>query len=190
MKMYKILLTGVVSLFLFAALPAYAVGTDVMINDTVDPIPNELNISGIQITGHYDTDWISDTGPTILSSDPGSQYFQNTFSFTIKLGSSWVFTQADARGGEARFYFVDGSWYGMDFESLLDGYSDYLFTVGGTGTDLDLWQWKISTGGFSNPLVGGDLRVSDVPVPSAIWLLISGLAGLAGLRKKLRLSVN
>jgi len=45
--------------------------------------------------------------------------------------------------------------------------------------DADNW----ATGKFDNVMVAGD-RISDVPVPAAIWLFGSGLLGLAGLVRR------
>ncbi|OQX63456.1 MAG: hypothetical protein B5M55_07160, partial [Desulfococcus sp. 4484_242] len=67
MNICKSLLTGM-AVFLFSTVPVFAVGMDVNINGTIDPSGNELGITYLQITGHYDSDRIADSGGTIVSS--------------------------------------------------------------------------------------------------------------------------
>lgn len=66
--------------------------------------------------------------------------------------------------------------------SLSAGTTYYLVTTGFSATDT---AFGSGSGMFENTISGdGDITLEQVPLPAAVWLLLSGLAGLRLMRKR------
>jgi len=104
----------------------------------------------------------------VLTTVPGQMY---TVSFYL--------THLDT-DSQSDFYV---QWDGTTLFDFLNGpsfpYTQYSTTVSGTGSDTLLFA------GYEVPSWFGlsDVDVEAVPIPGAVWLVVSGLVGLLGLRK-------
>lgn len=100
-----------------------------------------------------------------------------TAASTTWLGGDW----ADSVGGNAFGYNTASDFESGAFESLAmfrvglnsDGSASELQSVPG----LELVVWNLDAG-------TGELSVSAVPIPGAVWLFGSALAGLVGYRRR------
>lgn len=134
-----------------------------------------------------------------FSTFPDSGIIPAATAFTLNLGTTpLTFTLADAANGSGAIQYNNGHFNGFFFQAdftFIDG-NRYEFTSQGG-------QWNIQqlVDGFPtfNNLVTGYLNIGDgnltnlqpyapaVPIPSTMLLLGSGLAALAGLRRKFNL---
>lgn len=102
-------------------------------------------------------------------SNPGGELFFN--SFVSNSGS----------GG----FGILGSTNNLGKENLTDSFFEFdglsfLFQI------TSATHFPITSDSFGMSLVGGDFSIAAVPLPSAIWMFVSGLALLFGLRKNSR----
>jgi len=161
---------------------------------------------GGPISGHfvYDDNLIPAAGSGFVnvpfSSFPAIPQIPAATAFTINLGDpSLTFTLADAIPGSGAIQYNNGHFNGFSFVSDFTFQSNpYELSVSG-GT----WNIVAIVGGyptFSN-LVSGYINITDanltniqpftpapVPAPATLLLLGSGLAGLAGFRRKFKKS--
>ncbi|NPU92919.1 MAG: hypothetical protein HPY82_13510 [Gammaproteobacteria bacterium] len=153
------------------------------------------------VAGSGGLEWIDAiTDSNGLYSGDGSAL---SFTFTLNQAGTLSIVDGGFGGDEYRVsvngvdYFTstpltpDFSSVGTDFDAALadtDGFSYLnLFLDPGTYTVTGLLHVSASDpyGGPYNASVGG-LRVSEVPVPAAVWLLGSGLLGLAARLRRRR----
>ena len=167
------------------------------------PIPFAV-VSGptINIAGQYHPPgWdvnTAQTGPaagSIASFSFGSAWF-NTYVATgssqlLRVGGGGPAPNGtfDNAGGTTTFDISSffGNWNGTDYGQGSSAASLVTGNCSATGCDYTLsWQSVLFDGAFNGPVGTWKLTgtVSTVPVPAAVWLLGSGLVGLAGAARR------
>ena len=163
-----------------------------------------LNDSGraaytdVAVTFGFDTD-------SSLGSDPagkGDSFVFNLADITLKInGRSWTDYAPFRIVTDVFVYMTDGildkMWlsFGNNFGSPFKGYEQeaYLyaelfdvgsFRVSGNFRDEEWANWESIKSDEAS--MGGILTTASTPIPGAIWLLGSGLAGLVGVRRRMR----
>ncbi|HEY1209851.1 MAG TPA: PEP-CTERM sorting domain-containing protein [Terracidiphilus sp.] len=148
-------------------------------------VGSDLGIQGPGYNGGSNPDNVANFGDTNNEYDIISQTL-STGSGTQYSLTFWLWTMiGDGAGSDTDFQAL---WNGT---SLLDqftttaGYVEYSYTVTGTGSDTLTFE------GYNYPSAYelGDVSVtsgtpSPIPEPSSLWLLGSGLAGLAGMLRR------
>ncbi len=140
------------------------------INPTKDPILGDLSFTLTGNTNFSQASSVS-TGADSFKAD-GDGYYDIEFTFNP---STQAFTK-----GESQTYKIttsSGTVSASDF--------NYLSSMGGgNGSWLAaVHVQNTPSGGSGSAWVGATL--TPTPIPAAVWLLGSGLAGLVGIRKKL-----
>ena len=114
-------------------------------------------------------------GVNTISSSSGGSVFANSFALTLEDGviTDWNFSLTEPSGE----YVNTFNSLGSSVEGWpLDGV--YLYPPDGEGSHDSAFTY---TKGVWYP---SDPNETVVPIPSAIWLSVSGLVGLVGLRKR------
>ncbi|MBV5305838.1 MAG: VPLPA-CTERM sorting domain-containing protein, partial [Desulfobulbaceae bacterium] len=79
------------------------------------------------------------------------------------------------------YHAVAGDRWDLLFASSIGGLETLTYTLNGLDSGLG-WKFDYING-------TGSLEITPVPIPGAVWLLGSGLVGLAGLRRKKKSAV-
>ncbi len=189
MKGRNFVVTGLAVLCLLMAVPGYAQtgGTQTLnmtgtVTTVADAAGTILTAPGATWTGQMSYDG----GGTIVG--PTTRKYVDPFSGALSLifndfGWGSVTDQNDASYPtypETIFMTAIGECVDINYEYVHN--NGYVFTLG--GTDLDPLEWKISVYNGNTSVMTGTVAFSQVPVPGALYLLGSGLIGLAGLRKR------
>ena len=140
---------------------------------------------GDLITGEVNFDPAAAQGLTVLFSDPN-----NTDTLTMDFNGT-ILTDQDDDSNAASVTFTDNTF------SVIDGIG---FESGGPFGPTQPWGELAILGFLSNPgsqsrvenrnaggtlvMRAGNLQTPAVPIPSAVWLLGSGLLGMIGIRRK------
>ena len=101
-------------------------------------------------------------------------YYDINFTY---LSATKAFTN-----GESQTYLITDSSGPISASDFTNYYSS---TGGGTGNWLAAVHVQNTSSGGSGSGWVGAVNVNPVPIPGAVWLFGSGLAGLIGLRRKL-----
>jgi len=134
--------------------------------DGADVSPYGLNIGDtITASGVFDN--------SALSSSPYTVNFNSGNTLSITAGSL-ILNQTQDEGGSPRFEFDSlGNLIGVNFYSAsFDSGALTFFVV--DGDNFATGVWNASSFSMTTP----------VPVPAAVWLLGSGLLGLAGVARR------
>lgn len=153
----------------------------------VDTSAETRNIFGVALRDTVTVTGVFDDG-VLSSGGTGSVYFDSassrTNSFQLSIGTYTFSNTADAdyvSGGypvlEISGPAAAGLWLAVDFG------------VGHRFESLDDF-FEGSESGYNRTVVGGwdTFEMTPVPVPAAVWLLGSGLLGLAGIARRKRVA--
>jgi hypothetical protein len=123
------------------------------------------------------------------SSDEGFNYYAFYYGNNGS-GGGGLFALLDSpfQSGRITAYALDADTIRLDIDTNFDGIVDQFYTNGGwssktlgTGIGLGMWGTTVRADNFSTE--GG---MQTVPEPTTMLLLGLGLAGLAGIRRKIR----
>ena len=158
------------------------------------------DFTGWSLTGNVNgstrvTDTISD--PTYLHVHSGNYgvvsgpqfpdvYLSQTLSTSA--GQAYIVDYwLAANGGSYRNEFTV-SWNGTLLNSIVNSaafsFTEFTFNVTGTGTDTLTFGMAHPTGAWGLDDVSVTPSVTQTPIPPALWLIGSALAGVAGLRRR------
>ncbi|SPD72159.1 hypothetical protein PITCH_A1200002 [uncultured Desulfobacterium sp.] len=186
MESLKFFVAAISVLVLTITLPAYAEvryfsGDLTSVVDPVGHLNDAFIDSSINLTGSvtFDLNNVIDIngdryidGPTQINMMLGTLSFnQNDSPYTTRL----YFDESDNLIGidfctSQEYKYFDGNSYGFRFKSI-----DYdNFTT-----------FKIWANDNRGTTLSGTYDFTQIPIPGAIWLLASGLIGLAGLKRKI-----
>jgi len=158
----------------------------------IDYSTNLNNVFTLDITGS-DFDVNVDGGGVNLSYDPN---IVNVLSVSID-ESVWDFGSEGVDTGSINN--TVGTVNGITVNAWSEVTDDFVvasvdfIAVGSGVTDLTLNEFYFnpwaSTGNSINPLFqAGEVTVSSVPIPGAVWLFASGMMGLIGLSKRKKMN--
>jgi len=158
----------------------------------IDYSTNLNNVFTLDITGS-DFDMNVDGGGVNLSYDPS---IVNVLSVSID-ESVWDFGSEGVDTGSINN--TVGTVNGITVNAWSEVTDDFVvasvdfIAVGSGVTDLTLNEFYFnpwaSTGNSISPLFqAGEVTVSSVPVPGAVWLFTSGMMGLIGLSKRKKMN--
>jgi hypothetical protein len=153
-------------------------GWDVTSNDGLDT--QEPNYNGATFPDNSANFGATDNKYAIISQTLG------TTSGTKYTLSFWLWNIiGDGPESDTDFQALWNSTPLLDQFTTTSGYVEYSYTVTGTGSDTLTFE------GYNGPSAYelGDISVtsgttSPIPEPSSLWLLGSGLAGLAGMLRR------
>ena len=96
----------------------------------------------------------------------------------------------DGSGGYTEwldFYLADYTYVNNDFDYIIDEWTLFdMRSLGAViGLEFDLSSSDVGDWGMNTPAYFAMDNLSTVPIPGAIWLLVSGIVGLIGLRRKM-----
>jgi hypothetical protein len=197
--MRKLLFLFLFSLLAMPLLAAVPVMADVTYNYTGNAFTTGA-------TGGYATPVIPSLGTNItISVDFGSAItgnftgelgWNNIVSLTVTSANSSPVVTSNAIPDNCAFYLVDGVMVSWVYQTGTSGYilSTYggLETGGGLGKGQDaIWNYNVypATVNYNSNSLGTWTKAgspSAAPIPGTVWLLGSGLAGLAAFRRKFR----
>lgn len=87
-------------------------------------------------------------------------------------------------------FSVDGQTYSVSMEGALQELTGNYLRLAqeflGVGSDVMLYGWTTAEGFTEENLYDLKLSVNAVPIPGAVWLMGTGLAGLAAMRRRAR----
>jgi hypothetical protein len=111
---------------------------------------------------------------SILVAGSGTISFADSINnISISVGSS-VFTDANVvMGGEAQLTLSAATFSGLDYTSTDNGGFVSIVSTFTGGGDTLAGSWD-----------AGSFQMTPVPLPGAVWLLGSGLIGLAGFMRR------
>lgn len=155
-------------------------------------LPATLTFSNIDIRGYTN---LSFSGLFAEDDDLTNEDWDNNDYFKVEYqidGGGYRNLLAFENNGAA---FNTAPYQDTDFDGTGDGavltnvFSLFGADISGTGDSLDVrFTFRLDAGdediAIDNVLIQGD--ASAVPVPAAVWFLGSGLAGLAGIRRRKR----
>lgn len=155
------------------------------------PAPVSLTFSNINIAGYTN---LSFSALFAEDDDGANEDWDNNDYFKVEYridGGEYQNLLAFENNGDT---YNSAPYQDTDFDGIGDGmeltniFTLFSSNIADTGDALDIrFTFQLEAGdediAIDNVLIEG---VSDVPVPGAIWLLGSGLVGLAGLRRKKR----
>lgn len=138
------------------------------------------------------------TDGTHLSQDDGSSTAveglnANSANVGYQLKTNWskTFPASSVLGIDQSAYFVlaqsvyNEAWVDMDGDGLFDPNIDIIYFEGDMTRPAAVSQfaglWKLDNQGT---LTWASSNPAPIPVPAAVWLFISGLAGLAGIARR------
>jgi hypothetical protein len=131
----------------------------------------------------YDLDYLSEYGQINIGENSDMQFSVTVGSQTFSEEEDIMYTWG---GGPLLLFDTDSdNIIGISFIVIEDyafrsiGEAFYIYAGSAGNQELGL-----GIGDDANLLVTGTFDFTPVPVPAAIWLLGSGLAGLAGLRRR------
>ena len=141
-------------------------------------VPGDYGNTYVTTTGQvYDNGF---GGPTSLNPVPyAGQVAWLLGTYASSTGVDQVALQA------AIWHEVDSNVSLSSSSSSWSNYQAYLAALGTNTGDITQFLWLSPSQDGSN-FYQGLVTLNTVPIPSAIWLLGSGLMGLAGIRRRLR----
>jgi hypothetical protein len=149
---------------------------------TLDALPSENVVDGSAVSGQL-------PGPVVFANTNGINDYNHGILFgnTLSFGVSFAATAFGAPdGGSSTFSLgLFSDEFGLNPIYNLQGSNN---SVPGTLFTINL----MNNGSASSEIIAGQANVtngtgvSPVPVPAALWLFGSGLAGLAGIRKRIQ----
>ena len=199
MKPEQIILTSIIASCLSFPVQAAIIDFQDLEQNSSDSLPQGYKVNGFQVrviagslrisrpqdssyTGSTALYNSSEGGQTELSKIDGSSF--DLFSFDLEErtveSSSNSFASKDITftrdGGHSQTFSIDG---------IFPGVETFLFDSGFLGTTSVDWRQNRYVYQFDNIQIDiANNNVPSVPAPPVLWLLVSGLVGLIGMRKK------
>lgn len=130
-------------------------------------------------------------GSVTITFDPTRSYYNetngitlNSLNFPLKSPIAFNYDEYGLQIGGG----YPSSFWNNDFAAMLPsatcvssvGYAAYVYAM----NDKVYWSGDITINVYSTPTGSGNGSTSPTPIPAAIWIFGSGIAGLAGLRRR------
>ena len=157
-------------------------------------VSDSFVISDVSVTLDIEHGWIGDLGIALV--DPSGDFIWLIDDPTcmnaneLAAGNRYTFTDNAAGflpvGTHLDYITIPGSSYRPD-DAKEDPITIFASSFAGDNSQGD-WQLYLVdvSPADDGTLISWELDLTPVPIPGAIWLLGSGLAGLVGLRRKFR----
>ena len=156
-------------------------------------VPDSFEIADVSVTLDIEHGWIGDLGVALVG--PGDDFIwlidpDSMDANELVAGQGYTFTDSAMEflpvGAHLNFTTIPGDTYWPD-DSREDPITTFASAFAG---DNSQGNWQLYLVDVlprdEGALISWQLDLTPVPIPGAIWLLGSGLAGLVGLRRKFR----